>query len=244
MVIPEYPQNEENRLQALQGYDILDSLPEKDYDDITRLASEICQTPISLISLIDDKRQWFKSNHGLAVRETPREFAFCTHGILNPNEILMVNDSREDERFAGNPLVTGDPYVIFYAGVPLVDDNGYALGSLCVIDNDAKQLSQSQLAALKTLARQVVNLLELRKSNRALSTLKRLLEQRNTELDRMAEIVRNEISPRISSFSTALQILKADLAPEQQESVDEIQSHILETEDLVDASLKRLAEIR
>ncbi len=159
---------ESNRIDALKSYGILDSLPEQDYDDITKLASEICQTPISLISLIDETRQWFKSNHGLPIRETPRELAFCAHAIINPNETMVVTDSRDDERFSQNPLVTGDPNVVFYAGVPLVDSDGFALGSLCVIDHTARQLSPSQLAALKTLARQVVHMLELRKTNAAL----------------------------------------------------------------------------
>ncbi|GAB3540800.1 GAF domain-containing protein [Spirosoma fluminis] len=179
--------DEANRVEALRSYDILDTLPEQDYDDLTYLASQICQTPISLISLIDDSRQWFKSNHGLSVRETPCEFAFCTHGILDPHEILVVPDSRKDERFTGNPLVTGDPHVIFYAGVPLVDKDGYPLGSLCVIDNTPKQLTQDQLNALKILGKQVVNLLELRRKNKALEVMTKLLEERNSELETLAK---------------------------------------------------------
>lgn len=183
MKVPAVPPDETNRVNALRSYDILDTLPEPDYDDLTYLASAICQTPISLISLIDDSRQWFKSNHGLNVRETPREFAFCTHGILNPDEILVVPDSRKDERFTGNPLVTGEPYVIFYAGVPLMNEDGYPLGSLCVIDNTPRELTQSQLTALKILSKQVVNLLELRRKNRALEIMQKLLEERNNELE-------------------------------------------------------------
>jgi signal transduction histidine kinase/PAS domain-containing protein len=186
---------EESRLAALKSYKILDTLPQKEYDDLTKLASEICQTPISLISLLDDHRQWFKSHHGLAASETPREFAFCNHAIINPNEIFIVNDSRKDSRFSNNPLVTGDPYVIFYAGVPLVDSNGFALGSLCVIDNAAKQLSEGQISALKTLAKQVVSLLELRKSNDELKTAKDELEQRNALLDEV--ILQQEQSAEI-----------------------------------------------
>ncbi|WP_375447092.1 PAS domain S-box protein [uncultured Fibrella sp.] len=159
---------ETNRLEALKSYDILDSLPEQEYEDITLLASQICQTPIALISLIDDHRQWFKSNHGLDIRETDREFAFCSHAIVNPEQTMIVTDARADERFATNPLVTGDPHIVFYAGVPLVDSNGYALGSLCVIDQSSKELSQAQLVALEALSRQVMTLLELRKANKAL----------------------------------------------------------------------------
>lgn len=165
----EYLPSEENlRINALRSYDILDTLPEQDYDNITQLAAEICQTPISLVSLVDEDRQWFKSNHGLAARETPRDYSFCAHAIINPTETFVISDSRQDERFSQNPLVTGDPNVIFYAGTPLVDENGYALGSLCVIDNVPKQLSESQKSALKILARQVVNLLTIRKQNKEL----------------------------------------------------------------------------
>jgi signal transduction histidine kinase len=165
---PNFSTEEINRINALKAYNILDSLPDRDYDAITRLASQICHTPISLISLIDDQRQWFKSNHGIDVRETPRELAFCTHALQNPLETFIVPDSRKDERFAGNPLVTGEPHVIFYAGVPLVESNGFALGSLCVIDHEPKVLDEHQLGALKILAKQVVNLLELRKANHEL----------------------------------------------------------------------------
>ncbi|MCF0054943.1 PAS domain-containing protein [Dyadobacter sp. CY356] len=165
----EYLSAEENvRINALRSYDILDTLPEQDYDDITQLAAEICQTPISLVSLVDEDRQWFKSNHGLAARETPRAYSFCAHAINNPTETFIITDSRKDMRFAHNPLVTGDPHVIFYAGTPLVDEDGFALGSLCVIDNVPKELSESQKSALKILARQVVNLLKIRKQNKEL----------------------------------------------------------------------------
>ena len=128
MKIPITPDNEIERLQALREYSILDTLPEQDFEDITKIASEICQTPISLITLIDSNRQWFKSNHGLNVRETARDYAFCAHAINTPDRILIVKDSREDNRFVDNPLVTGYPNVIFYAGVPLINPEGFSLG--------------------------------------------------------------------------------------------------------------------
>lgn len=177
------PYQEMDRLAALRTYDILDSLPEEDYDDITSLASWVCKTPISLISLIDDQRQWFKSCHGIEVVDTPREHAICSHTIRNPNDVLMVEDLRTDERFANNPFVTGDPSIVFYAGVPLINEDGFPLGSLCVIDVESKQLDQEQIKALKVLAKQVVNLLDLRRKNKSLLTMKRLLEERNTELE-------------------------------------------------------------
>lgn len=161
--------DEANRLEAVKSYNILDTLPEKEYDELTQLASHICQTPIALISLIDEQRQWFKSAHGLDLQESPRAIAFCNHTIQSPQDVFVVPDSRLDERFAQNPLVTNDPNVIFYAGVPLVDDQGYALGSLCVVDRKPNQLSSAQLSALKVLARQVVNLFILRKQNQLLN---------------------------------------------------------------------------
>lgn len=132
------------------------------------MAAQICQTPVALISFVDEQRQWFKSSYGLEAKETPREVAFCAHTILDPASPLIVEDARLDERFVRNPLVTGDPHIVFYAGVPLVDADGFALGSLCVIDNRVRQLDAAQVSALKTLSRQVVNLLALRKANRIL----------------------------------------------------------------------------
>lgn len=166
---PDSP-DEANRLEAVRSYNILDTLPEKEYDDLTQLASHICQTPIALISLIDEQRQWFKSTHGLDIQESPRAIAFCNHTIQSPQDVFVVPDSRQDKRFSENPLVTDDPNVVFYAGVPLVDDHGYALGSLCVVDRKPNQLSSAQLSALKVLAKQVVNLFILRKQNQLLNT--------------------------------------------------------------------------
>ncbi|GAB3974769.1 hypothetical protein GCM10028806_31100 [Spirosoma terrae] len=206
--------DETNRLVALKSYDILDSIPEQEYDEITQLASELCQTPISLISLIDDKRQWFKSTQGITDRETPREYSFCAHGILDPTEILVVPDARQDERFIGNPLVLGEPYIVFYAGAPLMNKDGYPLGSLCVIDKSPRELSQSQLNALKILAKQVVNLLELRRQNKALETLKNLLELRNTELEKMATIARQNVKPNVIQLhDTVLEVVTESLKP-------------------------------
>lgn len=167
-MLPHQPDQENNRLLALQSYDILDSLPEGDYDNITSLAAQICQTPISLVSLVDEKRQWFKSTQGLSIQETPRQFSFCAHAILHPHQPFLVPDTRQDERFASNPFVTGEPHIVFYAGIPLIDGDGFPLGSLCVLDDKPRQLSEAQLKALQTLTNQVVNLLALRKANNAL----------------------------------------------------------------------------
>lgn len=182
-------------MQVLKEYDIMDSLPEEDYDSLTVLASQICGTPISLISLLDDRRQWFKSAVGLEVKETPKEYAFCVHTIQNLGEPLIVPDSRKDERFAGNPLVTGEPHVVFYAGVPLITETGYPLGSLCVIDNKEHEITAFQLKALKELARQVVSLMELKRKNKALQHLVHALEERVEELEAEVRSLKNEKTP-------------------------------------------------
>ncbi len=165
MKTPPIPSNENERIAALKEYQILDTLPEQAYDDITKIASQICGTPIALVSLIDEDRQWFKSHHGLGVSETPKDLAYCAHAINEPNKIMEVSDAFKDERFHDNPLATGDPHVVFYAGAPLTDDEGHTLGTLCVIDHKEKHLNQDQKDALWALSRQVVALLQLRKEN-------------------------------------------------------------------------------
>jgi PAS domain S-box-containing protein len=172
------PDNELDRLTALCQCRVLDTDPEKAFDDVTRLAAYICQVPIALISLIDGNRQWFKSKVGLAATETPRDLAFCAHAILQSG-IFEVPDALADERFADNPLVTGEPYVRFYTGIPLITSEGYALGTLCVIDHVPRQLSQEQKEALQALAHQVTRQLELRRN---LADLQRTQIQRKQKL--------------------------------------------------------------
>lgn len=156
------PSNEATRLDTLLDYRILDTLPEASYDDITLLASEICGTPMAAVSLIDSTRQWFKSKVGLTITETPRDHAFCAHAILQP-EITIVNNVQTDKRFTDNPLVTGDPWIRFYAGAPLITSKGEALGTLCVIDQVQRTLSEAQVNSLGALSRQVMAQLELRR---------------------------------------------------------------------------------
>lgn len=167
-------QSEINRLRELRLYRVLDTAAEKIFDDLTGLASAICGSSISLISLVDEHRQWFKSHHGLDATETPREYAFCAHAIQS-DALMIVEDAQKDERFANNPLVLGDPNIRFYAGMPLVMRSGSALGTLCVIDSKPATLSDEQKNALAVLRNAVVSHLELRRARYDLEDLQKVL---------------------------------------------------------------------
>lgn len=162
------PDNEGERLAALREYQILDTAAEAAYDDLTRLAADICGTPIALVTLIDADRQWFKSKVGVDVTESPRELAFCAHTICGRNT-LVVEDATRDERFADHPFVRGGPQLRFYAGSPLVNPEGQALGSLCVLDTHPRRLTADQMESLAALSRQVMVLLEYGRVSRRLA---------------------------------------------------------------------------
>lgn len=163
------PVDELARLAELRKYEVLDTPPEKAFDDAVKLAAGICGTPMAVVSLVDESRQWFKARVGLAVEETPRELSFCAHAILHPQEMLVVSDATQDARFADNPQVTGPDEIRFYAGVPLVTAGGHALGTLCVIDTTPKEIPPAHCEALATLARTVVTQLELRRASSELA---------------------------------------------------------------------------
>ncbi len=171
------PINEAARLAALQKYAILDSEPEQAFDDLTLLASYTCDTPIALISLVDENRQWFKSKVGVSVSETSRDVAFCATAIVQ-SDVFVVPDTLQDERFRNNPLVTSEPRIRFYAGAPLVTEEGYALGTLCVIDRKPRDFRPDQKEALKALSRLVLAQLEFRRN---LMLLKEALNDRTKE---------------------------------------------------------------
>ncbi|MEO7298467.1 MAG: PAS domain S-box protein [Verrucomicrobiota bacterium] len=179
-------QNEKQRLEVLWQYEVLDSAPEKALDDLTELAAEICECPIATITFVDQKRQWFKSKVGLTASETSRDISFCSHTILK-NELMEIPDATKDSRFASNPLVLGEPNIRFYAGVPLINSEGYALGTICVIDDKPKTLMPSQRRALGVLGRHVMSLLELRRKSGEVSNAVNKLELADAKFRQLFE---------------------------------------------------------
>jgi GAF domain-containing protein len=181
------PAHDRDRVASLQKYAILDTEPEQAFDDLTLLASFVCKTPIALISLVDEDRQWFKSKVGLDAKETPREIAFCSAAIQQ-SDVMVVPDTLQDDRFRNNPLVLSGPRIRFYAGAPLINDEGYALGTLCVVDRTPREFGADQKEALQALGRLVLAQLEFRRN---LQLLKEALTDRTrAEHDRERELVK------------------------------------------------------
>ena len=195
------PRNEAERLAALRECAVLDTPPEEIFEDIPRLASYICGTSIALVSLVDAARLWFKAKVGLAIDEVPREATLCAQAILK-SELFIVNDTFQDERFATSPLVLSEPHIRFYAGAPLITSDGYALGTLCVIDRVPRELNDKQQEALRALARQTVTQLELRRNARALAEINQKLDREITERER-AERERVELLAREQAVKAA-----------------------------------------
>jgi hypothetical protein len=216
--------NETDRLKALLDYNILDTAPEQSFDELVKMASDICGTPIGLVSLVDEKRQWFKAKHGLPAAETSREISFCGHAVVSADSLFVVPDSFKDERFAENPLVLGPPNVRFYAGAKLVSDSGHAVGTLCVIDHQPRELSRDQRKFLEIISHQVVAQLEIRKALRQttdnlheLQTLsKKVLEQQEiiqsleklSVIGHLASGVSHEINNPLAIISGTVHILR------------------------------------
>lgn len=242
MILPEIPQNEKERLEALLTYQILDTSPEKDFDDIVLLASEICKTPISTITLIDKDRQWFKSKIGLEFNEDPREITFCAHTINYPNETLIVENALNDLRFSENPLVTGFPNIRYYAGVPLVNPEGFALGSLCVIDKEPRKLNDFQIMALEKLANQVINLLELRRKNFLLIENHNSLLSKYRDLEQFASVVSHDLKSPLNNIMMLTKLLKENNHSQLDEQGNQMLDYIFtsseELKKLVDAILQ------
>jgi GAF domain-containing protein len=179
------PHNETKRLKVLWQYEVLDTVPEEVFDDLTELAARICEAPIALLSLVDEKRQWFKSKVGTSLSETSRELSFCAHAITQA-DLFIVPDATQDPRFANNPLVTADPKIRFYAGAPLITPDGHALGTLCVLDKVPRKLRLEQQQALRILARHVVSQLELRRRTKEVGDLRQQNVRLKAEMEKAA----------------------------------------------------------
>ena len=235
MLFARTPDNESERQANLDLHEILDTLPEEAFDAITSIAAHICGTPIALISLIDKDRQWFKSHHGLAVSETPRDFSFCAHAILDPDQLFVVEDAQLDNRFLDNPLSTGEPNVIFYAGAPLVSREGFPLGTLCVIDNKPHTLNSEQRKALADLSNQVIAQMELRR-------IVKELKSKNDELCRYAHLVSHDLrSPMQSIYQLSKMIAKesqGQLNEKAEKALEQLQKKAFQSQELVDGILK------
>jgi len=201
-----WQENSKARLAALLAYDIMDTESEGEFDALVRLAAHIAGTPIALITLLDEKRQWFKSKVGLSVSETPLEQAFCRYTIQG-DEAMEVKDAQLDERFATNLLVTGEPHIRYYCGLPLTTPEGVCVGSLCVIDREPRQLGEAQREALQTLAGEVIARLELKRQKKLIESQKQLLEQANQELETQVE----QRTQDLLEANTALSAAKAEL---------------------------------
>ncbi len=182
MTTLDVPENEPARLEALRGYDILDTPPEASYDDLVRLAAHICGTPVAAVNFIDGERQWSKARVGLDEAELPRQVSFCARAVLEPHALTVVPDTRRDPRFADNPLAAGPTGLRFYAGAPVVTPAGEALGTLCVAAPETRGLSPAQADALAALARQAMSLLELRRALARLKVQQHELERTNALL--------------------------------------------------------------
>ncbi|HEX4504104.1 MAG TPA: GAF domain-containing sensor histidine kinase, partial [Alphaproteobacteria bacterium] len=201
------PHNEAQRLDTLRGYRILDTKREDAFDDLTRIASQICGTPMALVSLIDEDRQWFKSAVGLDAPETARELAFCAHAILQ-DKVFEVPDAHSDIRFHDNALVTGAPHLRFYAGAPLQTPDGHALGTLCVLDRTPRKLSDDQKAALEALARQAMAQMELRK---ALQESERTSRYRS----RLMAVMGHDLKQPVNVINMCLSLLEPELTGDE-----------------------------
>ncbi len=198
--------NEEERLKTLRSYKILDTPNEVQYDSLTQIAAEICETPISFINFVDKDRVWSKSNYGLEVTEAPRADTFCTHVIDFKNGAFVIPDANKDNRFKNNPFVLNFPNIVFYASYPITNKKGIAIGNLCVVDTIPRELTKTQLNLIKVLANQAMNLLECHKNRR----IKKELEEKNIELEKFAYVAAHDLKSPLNNIYS-LSCILADM---------------------------------
>ncbi|WP_301923572.1 GAF domain-containing sensor histidine kinase [Ferruginibacter sp.] len=208
--------DEIERLKEVNSYKIEDTLSEKDYDDIAFIASAICGTPIALVTLMYQDRQWFKAAVGTDLKENKRVLSFCLHAIAGEEDVMVVEDAQQDDRFKNNPLVQDGPKLVFYAGAPIVTKNGYSIGTVCVYDTVKKTLTDNQRKGLKILSEQVMGLLELRTQNLQLQMMKAQLENSNKSLETFAMVVAHDIKSSLASVALANEMLDKQVNEWQQ----------------------------
>ena len=209
MIVPKLPENESERQKAVNKYKNLHSLSNESYDNITSLVASICNMPISLISIIDEDKNYFKSTFGLETEENLRSLSFCGHAINDSEAITIVNDSRIDERFCNNPFVLNGS-AIFYAGVPLTTKDGYKIGTLCVFDDKPRQLDDNQKNALKILAEQVMILFEKEYQNTILNVLQEQLKTTNENLEKFAGVVSHDLKSPLANIISLTNLIEEE----------------------------------
>src|SRR5690606_19353747 len=228
MIFPKLPENEKERIAELKKYNLLDTLSENDFDNITSLTAIICEVPVSLITLLDTDRNFYKSHYGLDFNQSPRNISFCGHAILKNEEIFIVEDATKDERFKDNQLVN-EANAVFYAGVPLINPNGFKLGTLCIYDNNPRKLTTIQIASLKALAKQVVILFELRKKNNLLTEFQKELQARNERLNNFAHVVSHDLKSPLANITSLTRLLREENSKNLSEDSDLYLNYIEES---------------
>ncbi|QNJ98636.1 sensor histidine kinase [Constantimarinum furrinae] len=232
MISPNLPHNEVRRLAEVKKYKLLDTPPEEDYDNITTLLATICDTPIALITLLDKDRNYLKSRYGVTISESPRELSFCGHAIYEDTDLFIVEDARKDIRFKDNPLIK-EHGTVFYAGAPLINSNGYALGSLCIYDVKPRVLSTIQKNALLLLSKQVIKLFELHRTNDSLHEMQEQMAMRNRNLNSFANVVSHDLKSPLANITMLSRLIR-------DENKENLNQEALSNFDLIEESSETL----
>ncbi len=228
MIEAELPSNELERVQVLKEYGIMDTDEEACFNDLVQLAARICGAPISIVSLLDEDRSWFKSSYGLPRGQVERKYSICSHAILK-SEVFVVEDTSLDPRFMDNPIVSGDLKVRFYAGAPLITSTGHHLGTLCVLDSTARSITNEQIDSLRTLAHQVVAHLELRKSHQALELANERLREINASKDKFFSIIAHDLRAPFHGILGFSEVLETEIEELDQKGIQDIASYLRST---------------